>query len=74
MGRSRWTNVVATSCPSDRWERNDLDGHDELHGAITSAALEIGGPAVLGIDSFRPVNLRPRLSVGFALIRKHDGF
>jgi hypothetical protein len=34
---------------------------------LISAAIEIGGPAVVGINSFRPVTLRPRLSVGFAL-------
>lgn len=37
------------------------------NAARTSAAIDIGGPAVLGIGSIRPVTLRPRLSVGFAL-------
>ena len=37
------------------------------NAARTSAAIDIGGPAVLGINSIRPVTLRPRLSAGFAL-------
>jgi hypothetical protein len=35
--------------------------------ARISAVFLISGPAVLGTNSLRPVTLRPRLSVGFAL-------